>query len=114
MFIVPVVLAATLLLFIAFLSFFMASKTSGLTAMFGRLLGLWLLFIAAVIVGGVVTAPMMGGRPYGMDMPMMRGEGMRCCTLAQPEEPAPTPPTSAQPTEPTPDTPAETPSPSPP
>jgi hypothetical protein len=88
MFVGPIIFLSTFVLFISFLAFFMASKTTGLTALFGRLLGIWLLLVAAVGVGAVVTAPMMGGKPYGMDMPMMRGDGMRCCTAAQPEEPA--------------------------
>lgn len=92
MMIVPVMLFTTFVLFFSFLLFFMASKTSGLTAAFGRILGLWLLLIAVIGVGGVATAFMNGGRPYGFEMPMMRGEGMRCCHGMQPEGPAPAAP----------------------
>jgi hypothetical protein len=77
----------TFLLIVSFLLLFMASKSSGLTSMFGRVLGLWLLVIAAIAAGGVGTAVMNGGRPYGLDMPMMRGEGMRCCHGMQPKAP---------------------------
>lgn len=88
----PVIGMMTFLLIASFLLFFMASKTSGLTATFGRLLGLWLLLIAAIGAGGVVTAFMSGGKPYGLDMPMMRGEGMRCCHGMSPKAPPPAAP----------------------
>ena len=53
MMIVPFVLFTTFVLVFSFLLFFMASKTSGLTAAFGRILGLWLLLIAAIGAGGI-------------------------------------------------------------
>ena len=92
MMIVPVALLVTFLLIVSFFLFFSASKTSGLTAAFGRLLGLWLLLLAAVVAGGVVTAHMNGGKPYGLDMPMMGRDGMRCCHERQPEAPPPAAP----------------------
>ena len=92
MMMVPVTLMVTFLLIFSFFLFFLASKTSGLTAAFGRLLGAWLLLIAAIGAGGVVTAFMSGGKPYGLDMPMMRGEGMRCCQGMQPDVPPPAAP----------------------
>jgi len=105
---VHVALLATFLLIVSFLLFFMASRTSGLTAAFGRLLGLWLLVLAVVGAGGVVTAHMNGGKPYGLDMPMMGRDGMRCCHGARPEAPAPAAPAApdAQPAQPAPAAPA--------
>jgi hypothetical protein len=63
-------LLVTTLLIVAYFLFLTASKAGGLTSAFGRLLGLWLLLLAAIIVGGVVTAHLNGGKPYGMDFPM--------------------------------------------
>ena len=60
----------TALLILAYFLFLTASKASGLTSAFGRLLGLWLLLLTALIIGGVVTAHLNGGKPYGMDFPM--------------------------------------------
>jgi hypothetical protein len=104
MMMVPVIGMMTFLLIAAFLLFFMASKTSGMTAAFGRFLGFWLLLFALIGVGGVVTALMNGGKPYGLDMPMMRGEGMRCCQGMRPE-PSPAAAPEAPPGQPAPEAP---------
>ncbi len=68
--IVHFVLLVTALLIVAYFLFLTASRAGGLTSAFGRLLGLWLLLLAAIIVGGVFTAHMNGGKPYGMEFPM--------------------------------------------
>ena len=65
----------TALLVVAYFLFLTASKAGGLTSAFGRVLGFWVLLLVAIIVGGVVTAHMNGGKPYGMDFPMGPHEG---------------------------------------
>jgi hypothetical protein len=90
------VLMVTALLIVAYFLFLTASKAQGLTSAFGRILGLWLLLLTAVIIGGVVTAHMNGGRPYGMDFPMGHRHGMHGDGPWNPPEPPAAP--EAQPT----------------
>ena len=96
----------TTLLIVAYFLFLTASKASGLTSAFGRLLGLWLLLLTALIIGGVVTAHMNGGKPYGMDFPMgphhgwMHDRGGPDDGAAPPPDAQPAPPPEAAPTPP--------------
>ena len=58
---------ATIALIIAFFVLFAASKAEGLVKLLGTVLGLWVLVLTIVMVAGAVTAPMFGGKPFGMD-----------------------------------------------
>jgi len=89
----------TALLVIAYFLFLTASKAGGLTSAFGRLLGLWVLLLAAIIVGGAVTAHMNGGKPYGMDFPVGQHHGWMH-RWGPPSPPPPAPAPEAQPATP--------------
>ena len=52
-----------------------AAKAEGSVKLFGKYLATWIFALAALIVLGVATAPLFGGRPFGMSM--MRGQGMQ-------------------------------------
>ncbi len=94
---------ATLALIVAFFILFAASKAEGLVKLLGTVLGLWVLVLTIVLVAGAVTAPMFGGKPFGMDMHAMHdhwmhhdgdhdgGPGMMPPPGAAPMQPAPTP-----------------------
>ncbi|MGD0144468.1 MAG: hypothetical protein ABSC92_15050 [Rhizomicrobium sp.] len=58
---------ATIALIIAFFILFAASKAEGLVKALGTVLGLWVLALTILMVVGAVTAPMFGGKPFGMD-----------------------------------------------
>jgi len=103
--IVHVLLMLTAPLIAAFFLFFAASRTSGLTALFGRVLGLWLLALTVIVVGGMATAHMTGGKPYGLDLPMGGHHGWMHRwgppgPPPPPGEPAPAPAAPEQPAEP--------------
>ena len=103
--IIHFVLLVTTLLIVAYFLFLTASRAGGLTSAFGRLLGLWLLVLAAIVVGGVVTAHMNGGKPYGMDFPghhWMRDRGPPDAPPPPGAPEAPPAAPSAAPTQPTP------------
>lgn len=75
---------ATVLAIIGFFILFAATKAQGLVAAFGKILAAWILILAVLAVAGGATAPMFGGRPFGM--PMMNqqaGEWMRNCPYWQ-------------------------------
>ena len=108
-FVVHAVGVATVLLIIAYFILVAAQRTIGLTSALGRLLALWLFVIAAAIVGGAVTAPMFGGKPFGLDMPGPHWRWMH--REGAPEEPPAPPSPSSEPAAP-PAAPAPTPGPS--
>jgi hypothetical protein len=65
---VGIVLHTTLLAIVGYALLFSASKASGVVALIGRVLGLWVFALAILSVAAVVTAPMFGGKPFGMEM----------------------------------------------
>ena len=67
----------TVLLITAFFVLFSASKAEGLVKLLGTVLGLWLFLVSVLIVVACVTAPMFGGKPFGMDMMAAHGGWMR-------------------------------------
>lgn len=68
MMLVGVVLHLTLFLTLAFFVLFAAQKADGLVKLLGNVVGVWLLILAVVVIVGCVTAPMFGGRPFGLPM----------------------------------------------
>ena len=62
-----VVAHITLLLILAFFVLFAAGKAEGLVKVLGTILGAWLILVAAVVIVAVVTRPMFGGKPFGLD-----------------------------------------------
>jgi len=86
--------AATVLLIAAFLILAVAERSIGFANMFGKLLALWLSLIAFAAVGGAVTAPKFGGKPFGLDLPFYHhpAEAAAPSALpAEPEQPQPAP-----------------------
>lgn len=70
MFLVGIILHLTLILVLSFFVLFAAQKATGLVKLLGNIVGVWLLVLAVLIVVGHATAPMFGGRLFGMG-PMM-------------------------------------------
>jgi hypothetical protein len=68
MFVVHALMSLTVFAVLAFFVLFAAQKAEGLTRILGRALGLWLLILALFAAIGAATAPMMGGRPFGLQM----------------------------------------------
>ena len=68
MFIFGVLLHVTLLAVVAFFVLFAAQKAEGLVKLLGNVVGVWLLVLAALAILAGATAPMFGGRPFGMPM----------------------------------------------
>ena len=68
MLIMGVLLHATLFAVLAFFVLFAAQKAEGLVKLLGNVVGVWLLVLAIVAVLACATAPMFGGRPFGMPM----------------------------------------------
>lgn len=64
---VGIVLHVTVLAIIGYLLLWTASKAQGLVAAIGWLLGLWVFVLAILSVVAVTTAPMFGGKPFGME-----------------------------------------------
>ena len=77
----------TILLIVAFFILFAAGKADGFVKLLGTVLGLWLCLVALLIVAACVTAPMFGGKPFGMDMMAAHGGWMH--HYEQPPAPAP-------------------------
>jgi hypothetical protein len=94
MFVVHALMSLTLIAVLAFFVLFAAQKADGLIRTLGRVLGVWLLILAVLAAAAAVTAPMMGGRPFGMAMPRhMRA--MHCDGWSERSDQAtPSPPTS--------------------
>ena len=64
----------TLLVVVGFFVLIASSKMEGVTRTFGKYLSVWIFVLVATIGAGLATAPVFGGRPFGI--PMMRhGEG---------------------------------------
>jgi hypothetical protein len=90
---------ATAALIVAFFVLFAAGKSEGLVKLLGTVLGLWILVLTIVGVVGIVTAPMFGGKPFGMDFHGMHdhwmhhdgGPGMTPPPAGTPMQPAPMP-----------------------
>ena len=70
---VGIVLHVTVLAIVGYLLLWTASKAQGVVAFIGWLLGLWVFVLAILSVVAVMSAPMFGGRPFGMEM--MRDHG---------------------------------------
>ena len=65
---------------LAFFVLFAAQKAQGLVALLGRVLGLLLLVLAILVLAAELTAPMFGGRPFGIEAGhMMYGRLMHDC-----------------------------------
>jgi hypothetical protein len=95
---IGIVLHATVILVVAFFVLFAAGKSEGLLKLFGTVLGLWIFVVAILAIAGPLSAPMFGGKPFGMDWHGMHdhwmhhdgGPGMAPPGGA-PTEPAPLP-----------------------
>ncbi|HEY4944356.1 MAG TPA: hypothetical protein VII56_23210 [Rhizomicrobium sp.] len=85
-----VVLHTTVLAIVGYLLLFSASKAEGVVALIGRLLGIWVFILAILSIVAIVTAPMFGGRPFGMEMD--HGPGMMHRWGPPPPMGAPPPP----------------------
>jgi CDP-diglyceride synthetase len=68
MIIVGVVLHVTLFATLAFFVLFAAQRAQGLVKLLGNVVGAWLLLLAILVILACATAPMFGGRPFGMSM----------------------------------------------
>lgn len=68
MMVVGVVLHVTLFVVLAFFVLFAAQKAMGMVKLLGNVVGVWLLLLAILVVLACATAPMFGGRPFGMPM----------------------------------------------
>jgi hypothetical protein len=68
MFVAHALMSLTVFAVLAFFVLFAAQKAEGLTRILGRALGVWLLILAFIAAIGAATAPMMGGRPFGLEM----------------------------------------------
>jgi hypothetical protein len=66
MMIVGVLLHVTLLLVVAFFVLYAAQKAQGLVKLLGNVVGAWLMLLVVLAVAAAVTAPMFGGRPFGL------------------------------------------------
>jgi hypothetical protein len=62
------ILHATAIGIIGFFVMFAASRSSGLLKTVGNVLGLVVFAFAILVLVAGVTAPMFGGKPFGMDM----------------------------------------------
>ena len=92
-----VVLHTTVLAIVGYLLLFTASKAEGLVALIGRLLGLWVFLLAILSVVAVVTAPMFGGKLFGIEMMHDHGPGGWMHHMGPPPGPPPPPPAQAAP-----------------
>jgi hypothetical protein len=84
------ILHATLIAVIGYALLFSATRTAGIVALIGRLLGIWLFILAILLVVGAATAPMFGGKPFGLDM--HHGPGMHRWGPPPGMQPPPPPP----------------------
>jgi len=66
MMIAGALLHVTLLAVVAFFVLYAAQKAQGLVKLLGNVVGAWLLLLVVLAIAAVVTAPMFGGRPFGM------------------------------------------------
>lgn len=85
-----VIIHVTLFLIVAFFVFFAASKAEGFLAIFGRILGGWLLLLAVLhVVVTFVPGIIPGFGPGTFRGPMMHGPWHDWQTPAQPATPKP-------------------------
>lgn len=70
-----ILIPTTILVVIGYFVLLTSAKSETPLKTFGRYLAIWIFALAAVLVIGIATAPMFGGRPFGMGG-MMRGTGM--------------------------------------
>ena len=98
MMILGAVLHVTVLSIVGYLLLWSASKAEGIVALIGRLLGLWVFLLAILSLVAMVTAPMFGGKPFGMDMG--HGPGMMHHWGPPPGMGAPPPPAPDRPAPP--------------
>jgi hypothetical protein len=70
-----VLIPTTILVVIGYFVLFASAKAEGTLKTFGRYLSIWTFALAALLLIGAATAPMFGGRPFGMPG-MMRGHAM--------------------------------------
>ncbi len=101
MFLVGLILHVTLLLTISFFVLFAAQRATGLVKLLGNIVGIWLLVLAVLIVVGCVTAPLFGGRVFGMT-PMDRHVEVRITSENRTEAPSQAAPSTAPSTAPAP------------
>jgi len=87
---------ATVLLIVAYFILVAAQRSVGFVSGLGTLLAIWLIVIAGVVFAGAATAPMFGGKPFGLDMPGPHERWMHPDGDAQPAAP-PGEPAPAQP-----------------
>lgn len=66
MMIAGVLLHVTLLAVLAFFVLYAAQKAQGLVRLLGNVVGVWLLLLVVLAIAAAVTAPMFGGRPFGL------------------------------------------------
>lgn len=66
---------ATILVVIGYFVLANSANAEGAVRSFGKYLAVWVFILAAIVFVGAATAPMFGGRPFGMRGHMM--EGMR-------------------------------------
>lgn len=93
MIVMGALLHVTLLAVVAFFVLFAAQKAQSLVKLLGNVVGVWLLALAALAIVATATAPMFGGRPFGVPMGGHMGHMMdydRGVNAAQPsnDEPA--------------------------
>ncbi len=66
MMIAGVLLHVTLLAVVAFFVLYAAQKAQGLVKLLGNVVGVWLLLLVVLAIAAAATAPMFGGRPFGL------------------------------------------------
>ncbi len=66
MMIVGALLHVTLLAVVAFFVLYAAQKAQGPVKLLGNVVGVWLLLLVVLAIAAAVTAPMFGGRPFGL------------------------------------------------
>lgn len=72
-----VLIPITILVVIGYFVLASSAKADGSVRAFGKYLATWTFVLAALLFVGAATAPMFGGRPFGMRGGMMIGDHMR-------------------------------------
>jgi hypothetical protein len=70
---IAILIALTLLVVVGFFVQVASSKADGRIKAFGKYLSIWIFVLAGLVLVGIATAPMFGGRPFGVDL--MRNAG---------------------------------------
>lgn len=99
---IAILLPITLLVVLGYFVLLSSANAAGRVQTFGKYLSIWIFALAALVVIGIATAPVFGGRPYGMDMMRggMHGMMMRDMMMKRSPDPAQRP---AEPSAATPD-----------